>query len=113
MQELVVQYAQAEGVPTALAYSVARHESGFNPAARGRAGEWGVMQIKCGTARGIGYKGSCSGLADAETNVKWGMRYLAGAHKLAGGSQCGTLSRYNGGHGTTRLIRGYCNSVMR
>lgn len=109
---LVVSYAAREGVPSALAVAVARHESGFNPHVRGRAGEWGVMQIKCSTARDIGYRGACSGLANAETNIRWGVRYLAQAHRLAGGSECLTLSKYNGGHGRRSLIRSYCRAVI-
>jgi soluble lytic murein transglycosylase-like protein len=40
------------------------------------------------------------------------MKYLGQARKLAGGSECGALSRYNGGHGTKRMIKGYCSKVQ-
>lgn len=80
----------------------------------GRAGEVGLMQIKHPTARGMGYDGSRAALYNPATNVKWGMRYLAGAYRLAGGDTCGTVMRYQGGHGATRMspaARTYCSKA--
>jgi soluble lytic murein transglycosylase-like protein len=108
---LIAKHARANGIPVELARAVVKHESGFNAGATGQAGEIGLMQIKLSTARGMGYKGSAKGLYDPATNLRWGMKYLGQARKLAGGSECGTLSKYNGGHGTTRMIKGYCNQV--
>jgi hypothetical protein len=109
---LIVKHARANGVPVELARAVVKHESHFDAEATGQAGEIGLMQIKLATARGMGYRGSARGLYDPATNIRWGMKYLGKARKLAGGSECGTLSRYNGGHGTKRMIRGYCKKVM-
>jgi soluble lytic murein transglycosylase-like protein len=110
---IIAQHARANGIPVELARAVVKHESGFNAGATGKAGEIGLMQIKLSTARGLGYKGSAKGLYDPATNLRWGMKYLGQAQKLAGGSECGTLSRYNGGHGTKRMIRGYCSKVVK
>ena len=109
---LIAKFAEANGVPVELARAVVRHESGFNPKATGKAGEIGLMQIKLSTARGMGYKGSAKGLYDPATNLKWGMKYLGQARTLAKGSECGMLSKYNGGHGTTRHLKGYCSKVL-
>lgn len=109
---LIVHHAKANGIPVDLAHAVVRHESGYNPRATGRAGEVGLMQIKFATARGIGFRGSREQLYDPETNIAWGMKYLGEARRLAGGSECGTLSRYNGGLGRKGLIRSYCRKVM-
>lgn len=109
---LIAKHARANGVPVDLARAVVKHESGFNPGVTGKAGEIGLMQIKLQTARGMGYKGSAKGLYDPATNLRWGMKYLGQARKLAGGSECGALSRYNGGHGTKRMIKGYCSKVQ-
>ena len=49
------------------------------------------MQIKLQTARGVGYKGSAKGLYDPATNLRYGMKYLGQAHKLAGGDLCRTV----------------------
>ncbi|WP_082476858.1 lytic transglycosylase domain-containing protein [Rhizobium sp. Leaf371] len=112
---LIATYAQANGVPLDLAHAVIRVESNFNPKARGSAGEVGLMQIKPATARMMGYGGSRAGLFDPETNIKFGMKYLAKAHRLSGGFTCGTILRYNAGHGATRMnpvSRRYCGKVQ-
>src|SRR3546814_7057881 len=56
--KIIAKYAKAYGVPVDLAHAVVKVESNFNPKARGRAGEVGLMQIKPATARMMGYKGS-------------------------------------------------------
>jgi soluble lytic murein transglycosylase-like protein len=108
---LIATHARANGIPVELASAVVRHESNYNPRVTGRAGEIGLMQIKLQTARGLGYRGTRKGLYDPATNIAWGMKYLGQARQLAGGSECGTLSRYNGGLGTKRMIKGYCRQV--
>lgn len=112
--QLVARAARSAGVPVALAHAVVRAESNYNPRARGRAGEVGLMQIKPSTARAIGYTGSTSALYDPATNLRWGMKYLAGAHDLAGGDTCGTILRYNAGHYARRMnpiSARYCRKV--
>ncbi|MCB4770849.1 transglycosylase SLT domain-containing protein [Ancylobacter sp. Lp-2] len=111
---LVDREARANGVPIALARAVVRIESNWNPGVTGSAGEVGLMQIKPLTARGLGYQGTRKALYDPATNIKWGMRYLAGAYQLAAGDTCGTVMRYQGGHGTTRMsniARSYCSKA--
>lgn len=115
-EAVIRKYAAQEGVPIDLAMAVVSVESRFRANARGRAGEVGLMQIKPATARGMGYRGSTKGLYDPETNLKWGMKYLGEAHRLAGGSTCGTILKYNAGHGAKRMnkiSRGYCGKVKR
>ncbi len=110
--QLITSHARANGIPVDIAHAVVRHESGYNARATGRAGEVGLMQIKLQTARGLGFTGSRKQLYDPATNIKWGMKYLGEARRLARGNECGMLSRYNGGLGTKRIIKGYCNGVM-
>jgi soluble lytic murein transglycosylase-like protein len=110
---IIASHAKANGIPIDLAHAVVRTESGYRPDVTGKAGEIGLMQIKYATAKGIGYRGSRDGLYDPETNIKWGMKYLGEAQRLSGGSECGTLSRYNGGLGRKGLIKSYCNRVLR
>jgi hypothetical protein len=109
---LIATHARTNGVPVELASAVVRYESNFNPRVTGRAGEIGLMQIKLQTARGIGYRGTRRGLYDPATNIAWGMKYLGQARQLAGGNECGTLSRYNGGLFIRHLVRGYCRQVI-
>lgn len=111
---IVDREARANGIPVALARAVVRIESNWNAGLTGGAGEVGLMQIKHPTAKGMGYEGSRAALYDPATNVKWGMRYLAGAYRLAGGDTCGTVMRYQGGHGAKRMsnaARTYCSKA--
>ncbi len=111
---LIKTYAKKYGVPTDLAHAVVKVESNFNARARGSAGEIGLMQIKPATARMLGYSGSAKGLYDPETNIQYGMKYLAMAHNLGGGDTCGTILRYNAGHGAKRMnpvSAAYCQKV--
>jgi soluble lytic murein transglycosylase-like protein len=109
---LIATHAAANGLSVELASAVVRHESNFNPNVTGRAGEIGLMQIKLSTARALGYRGTRRGLYEPATNIKWGMIYLGQAQQLAGGSECGTLSRYNAGLYTRHLVKSYCRQVM-
>ncbi|WP_411032644.1 lytic transglycosylase domain-containing protein [Shinella sp. BYT-45] len=111
---LIQTYAKTYGVPVDLAHAVVRIESNFNAQARGSAGEIGLMQIKPATARMMGYRGTAKGLYDPETNIKFGMKYLAMAHELGGGTTCGTILKYNAGHGAKRMnpvSKRYCGKV--
>ena len=113
---IIARHAAKHGIPVSLARAVVRIESNYRVNARGRAGEIGLMQIKPSTARMMGYSGSAKGLYDPETNIRWGMAYLAQAHKLGGGDTCGTILRYNAGHGATRMNKvsaAYCTKVKR
>lgn len=114
--ELIARHARANGVPLGLAQAVVAIESRFNPNTRGRAGEIGLMQIKLQSARAVGYHGSAKGLYDPDTNLRYGMKYLGEAHKLAGGDLCRTVMKYNGGHYMKRPTRGtaaYCGKARQ
>ncbi len=113
---IIARYAATYGVPVSLAHAVIRVESNYRVNARGSAGEVGLMQIKPSTARGLGYSGSIAGLFNPETNIKFGMKYLGMAHRLGGGSTCGTILKYNAGHGAKRMnpvSANYCAKVKR
>jgi soluble lytic murein transglycosylase-like protein len=83
---LINHYAGAYGVPERLVRRVIVRESNYNPGAR-NGPYWGLMQISHATARGMGYGGEASGLLDAETNLRYAVRYLAGAYMTAGGNE--------------------------
>lgn len=113
---LIASNAAAYGVPLSLAHAVIRVESNYNAKMRGSAGEIGLMQVKLQTARGMGYRGSAKGLYDPATNIRYGMMYLGTARQLAAGDLCGTILRYNAGHGATRMTQGplrYCGKVKQ
>jgi len=111
---IIARYAASYGVPVSLAHAVVKVESNYRPNTTGSAGEVGLMQIKPATARMLGYSGSVKGLYDPETNIKYGMKYLAMAHELGGGTTCGTILKYNAGHGAKRMnpvSSAYCSKV--
>jgi soluble lytic murein transglycosylase-like protein len=113
---IVDRHAAANGIPVALARAIVRVESNWNPRVTGRAGEVGLMQIKHATARGVGYDGSRQALYDPDTNVHWGMKYLAEAWRLGGGDTCKTVLRYQAGLAATRMngaASTYCAKVRR
>ena len=112
----IKRYSKTYGVPFSLARAVVKIESGFRPNARGKAGEIGLMQVKLSTARGLGYSGSAKGLYNPDTNLRYGIKYLAMAHKIGGKTTCGTILRYNAGHGAKRMnptSAAYCSKVKR
>lgn len=114
-EKIVARYGAAYGVSAALAHAVIRIESNYRPNARGSHGEIGLMQIKPSTARMLGYTGSAKGLYDPETNIKYGMKYLAMANDLGDGTTCGTILKYNAGHAATRMnpvSKRYCGLVL-
>ena len=94
---LIAKYAALYGVPVELVRRVVKRESNFNPAARNRV-YWGLMQIRHDTARTMGYRGPASGLLDAETNLKYAVKYLRGAYITAGGNQDRAVRYYASGY---------------
>ena len=116
LSAIVDRYAAANGVPTAFARAVVQVESDWNPQLTGAAGEVGLMQIKHETAREMGYDGPRGELYEPDTNVRWGMKYLAGAWQLGRGDLCQTVLRYQGGHDAkamTKAATAYCARVRR
>ena len=73
-------------------------ESRYQPALVGRGGTIGLMQIKLATARGLGYTGTAEGLRNPETNLAWGVKYLAGAYRAAGSDHSRAVHYYASGY---------------
>jgi soluble lytic murein transglycosylase-like protein len=94
---LVAQHAKAHGIPETLVHRIIKRESGYNPLASNR-GNFGLMQIRYATARGMGYKGAVSGLLDANTNLTYAVPYLANAYRIAGGNPDRAVALYAGGY---------------
>jgi soluble lytic murein transglycosylase-like protein len=82
---LVATHARANNVPEALIHRVIVRESKYQKDLVGSCGCIGLMQIKLATARGLGYTGDAKGLHDANTNLTYGVKYLAGAYRAASG----------------------------
>jgi len=113
LKPLIARYASENGLPYELADAVIRLESRYNAGAR-NGPNMGLTQINVRTAQSLGYQGNAAGLLDAEMNLRYGLKYLATAYKLAGGDTCGTILRYQFGHRTqtmTAASRAYCANV--
>lgn len=99
------------GVDPALVKAVAWRESWFNPGARGRAGEFGLMQIRAGAAREWAGAEGLHGFApeqllDASTNALAGAWYLGRLLKRYRGADNPlpyALADYNAGR--TRVLQ--------
>jgi hypothetical protein len=94
---LIAKHAAANGVPEELVRRVVRVESRGNAAAAHR-GNYGLMQIRLATARGVGYSGEAEGLLDPDTNLTYAVKYLAGAYRAAGCDADRALSYYQRGY---------------
>lgn len=113
---IILREAKANDLPPAIVDAVIRVESFYNPAAVGTVGEIGLMQVRPSTAAMIGFKGTIAELADPETNIRYGVRYLARAWRLAKGDLCIALMKYRAGHGTEQmstLSNEYCRRARR
>jgi soluble lytic murein transglycosylase-like protein len=111
---IVNQYAGAAGIPDALVRAVVRVESDWDQSMTGLAGEIGLMQIKPETARDMGFVEQDEKLYDPETNIRWGVRYLAEAWRLADGDLCHTVLKYQAGHQAVKMTQeatDYCARV--
>ncbi|QPF83344.1 lytic transglycosylase domain-containing protein [Bradyrhizobium genosp. L] len=97
-EAMVAAEAQANLVPEELVHRVIVRESKYQPRLIGRGGAIGMMQIKLPTARGLGYTGTAEGLRDAATNLKYGIKYLAGAYRAANGDFDRAVRYFAGGY---------------
>jgi soluble lytic murein transglycosylase-like protein len=98
LNALITSHASANRVPETLVHRVILRESRYNAKAVGRGGVLGLMQIKLATARGVGYTGDADGLLDANTNLTYGVRYLAGAYRAADGDMDRAVAFYASGY---------------
>jgi soluble lytic murein transglycosylase-like protein len=94
---LVAAHARANNVPEALVHRVIVRESGYRPGLVSR-GNIGLMQIKLGTARGLGYTGTAEALREPDTNLNWAVKYLAGAYRAANGDHNRAVHYYASGY---------------
>jgi soluble lytic murein transglycosylase-like protein len=95
---MIAAHAQVNGVPEALVHRVIRRESRYQPHLVGRCGCIGLMQIKLQTARGLGYTGDAASLRDPNTNLTYGVKYLAGAYRAANGNFGQAMHYYASGY---------------
>ena len=96
-EAMVAAHAKANDVPESLIHRVIVRESKYQPNLISK-GNIGLMQIKLATARGLGYSGTADGLYDANTNMTYAVKYLAGAWRTANGNADQAVSYYARGY---------------
>ena len=114
IRAMIARHASENGVPLPLADAVVRVESTYNPRASNGV-NLGLTQISYSTARALGYAGPPSGLFDPETNLRYGIRYLADAYRLSKGDTCRTILKYQAGHRAVTMTSAaqiYCAKVV-
>ncbi|MCA1404523.1 lytic transglycosylase domain-containing protein [Ensifer sp. IC3342] len=97
LDRLIKYYAELNGIPVELVHRVVKRESNYNPRAYSK-GNYGLMQIRYNTAKGLGYEGPAEGLFDAETNLKYATKYLRGAWMVADNQHDGAVKLYASGY---------------
>ena len=105
-EALVAKHAAANGLPPELIRRVIKIESRGNPRVVSK-GNYGLMQIRLGTAKAMGYRGSAEGLLDADTNMTYAVKYLAGAYRAAGGNQDRAVHYYQRGYYEQAKAKGF------
>ncbi len=94
----MIEVAAAENdVPVSLVQRVIVRESTHRPTAR-NGPYFGLMQILPETARSMGFRGQPADLLDAETNLRYWVRYLRGAWLVSGGDADAAVMWYARGY---------------
>jgi soluble lytic murein transglycosylase-like protein len=97
VNRLITKYARLYKVPESLVHRVVQRESGYNPAAR-NGPYYGLMQILPQTAATMGYRDPPEGLLDADTNLRFAVKYLRGAWLVARGDPDDAVMWYSRGY---------------
>ncbi|MEM7438279.1 MAG: lytic transglycosylase domain-containing protein [Pseudomonadota bacterium] len=97
LRALILKYANFYEVPVTLVQRVVIRESTHRPAAR-NGPYYGLMQILPQTARTMGFRGKPNDLLDAETNLKYAVKYLRGAWMVSDGDEATAVGWYARGY---------------
>src|SRR4029079_9006406 len=97
LDALIARHAAANNLPEDLVRRVIKRESGGNARAVS-AGNYGLMQIKLPTGRSMGYPRIAAAVLDADTNMTYAVKYLAGAYRVANGNASRAVHYYAAGY---------------
>ena len=112
VRDLVEQKANEHAVPKQLAMAIVHTESKFEPLVVNHS-NYGLGQISCRTAKGVGFNGPCFTLLDPSVNLKYSMTYLKMALDKADGNWCHAATLYHRGLGNKPKESAYCRTIMR
>ena len=97
LRRLINKYADLYQVPRSLVHRLAIRESTHRPWAR-NGPYYGLLQILPQTARTMGFRGQPDDLLQAETNLKYAVKYLRGAYLVAQGDADKAIQWYARGY---------------
>lgn len=97
LRKQINKYADLYEVPRPLVHRLVIRESRHRPDAINRP-YYGLMQILPATARSMGFKGKPNDLLNAETNLKYAVKYLRGAWLVSDGSYDKAVKWYSQGY---------------
>jgi soluble lytic murein transglycosylase-like protein len=97
LRNTINKWADHYELPRELVHRLAIRESTHQPWAR-NGPYYGLLQILPATARSMGFSGSPTALLDAETNLKYALKYLKGAYIVSDGDHDDTIKWYARGY---------------
>lgn len=97
LRRLINKWADYYEVPRSLVHRQIVRESTHRPWAR-NGPYYGLMQILPQTARSMGFSGRAEDLLDADTNLKYAVKYLRGAWLVSGGNEDAAMKWYARGY---------------
>ena len=100
VKESIVKHSMEMGVDPALAWSIAKKESGFKHELKSPYGAVGVFQVLPSTAKKIGYNPYY-----LNENIKAGLTYYKMMYKMFGSTEL-ALAAYNAGPGNVKKYGG-------
>ena len=115
LRQIINRHAVRHGVPIELAHAVVMLESRYR-ARIVHKGNYGLMQIRLGTARSLGFRGTGRQLLQPAINLHYGMAYLGRAWRASGGNVCRTIQRYQTGRSSRYMLgatKKYCTRANR
>ena len=95
--DFIALQAQKHGVPESLVHRILRRESRYDPKVFHNHC-YGLMQIKYGTARSMGFNGAPNNLFDPYVNMTYAIPYLANAYRIAEGDEDRAVALFAGGY---------------
>lgn len=94
----------------AICYVESKHNVYAYNSSDGNSPSYGICQVKFGTAKGLGFKGTNRDLQDPRTNSFWSARYLQYLSRKTRNNMHNTVSAYNCGR--PRGVTPYVRKVM-
>lgn len=111
LSSLVSFKAVENNIPVKFAHAVILTESRYRANVYSH-GSYGLGQIKCSTAKGIGFRGDCKQLYNPEINLTYSFKYLRMALDIAKDDECHAASLYQAGLGARVKRSKYCKIVI-